>query len=63
MAANCLASPFSAPPPMPKKLLGSQTPPTLADSDAVWARQKPININISGGTVSGTNRTHPWDTI
>ena len=25
------------------------------------ARKKPININIFGGTVSGTNRNRPWD--
>ena len=25
------------------------------------ARRKPININILGGTVSGTNRNLPWD--
>ena len=24
-------------------------------------RKKPININIFGGTVSGTNRNRPWD--
>ena len=24
-------------------------------------RKKPININILGGTVSGTNRNRPWD--
>ena len=26
------------------------------------AKKKPININIFGGTVSGTNRNRPWDT-
>ena len=25
------------------------------------ARKKPVNINILGGTVSGTNRNRPWD--
>ena len=25
------------------------------------ARKKPINIDILGGTVSGTNRNRPWD--
>ena len=25
------------------------------------ARKKPININIFGGTVSGTKRNRPWD--
>ena len=25
------------------------------------ARKKPININVFGGTVSGTNRNRPWD--
>ena len=25
------------------------------------ARKKPININILGGTVSGTNANRPWD--
>ena len=27
----------------------------------IRARKKPININTLGGTVSGTNRNHPWD--
>ena len=26
-------------------------------------QEKPININILGGTVSGTNRTCPWDKL
>ena len=30
-------------------------------TSAVRAKKKPININIFGGTVSGTNRNRPWD--
>ena len=38
-------------------------PPGLETSRFSFSqkRKKPININILGGTVSGTNRNRPWD--
>ena len=38
----------------------SKEPPTKALS-CFGQEKKPININILGGTVSGTNRNRPWD--
>ena len=40
---------------------GNEAHKLFSGGPKIRARKKPININILGGTVSGTNRNRPWD--